>query len=342
MTQEKRTPIALIIPYFGTLPKNFELWKMSALRNDSVDFLFFTDIDRLQDEGNLKVFHMSFDDFRNLAQKKFDFEISLNRPYKLCDFKPAYGYILSDYLKAYDFWGHCDIDLVFGDIRTFITEEILSSHDKILEHGHFTLYRNVPSVNEHFMLCSGYKDYDYQKAFSSNDSLYFDECLGMRIISRKLGIKTYLNETIFFDVGPWEKPFIHISGETIPTAFEYDNGKLYALEKVQNTVEKREIMYAHFQKRKMDFSALDPNAEDQHFFVAANRAATRYSDALFRCRGKTLYAIKLKFRHLKEYLSRYRKSNKSFREYRKERRTFHADMKESKAWILSETNGERH
>ena len=44
----------------------------------------------------------------------------VNSPYKLCDYKPVYGLIFDEDLQDYDFWGHCDVDLIFGDIRKFI------------------------------------------------------------------------------------------------------------------------------------------------------------------------------------------------------------------------------
>ena len=35
-------------------------------------------------------------------------------------------------MVGYDFWGHCDMDLIWGDIRNFITEDVLSKYDKII------------------------------------------------------------------------------------------------------------------------------------------------------------------------------------------------------------------
>lgn len=267
------TPIALVIPYFGKLPDYFPVWKMSARFNETVDFLFFTDIDELQSDGNIKVYHMSFEEFRDIIQRKFPFEISLKRPYKLCDYKPVYGYALEKYLKQYRFWGHCDIDLIFGDIRKFVTEEILDAYDKILEHGHFTLYRNTPAINEHFMCCAGYGGYDYKKVFTSDDSLYFDECLGMQLISRKCEVRTYLNPYSFFDVIPSRKGFTHISGKKGKTIFEYRNGCLVSLTKDGGSVAKREIMYVHFQKRKMNYKKImSKNIILQMFCIIPNRA----------------------------------------------------------------------
>jgi hypothetical protein len=101
------------------------MWRASALRNPSVDFMFFTDTD-VEPAKNIIVYKMQFSDFQQLVQKAFDFPIVLDRPYKLCEYKQAYGYILQDYMKEYDFWGFGDLDLVYGDLRSFFTEDILT------------------------------------------------------------------------------------------------------------------------------------------------------------------------------------------------------------------------
>ena len=33
------------------------------------------------------------------------------------DLRPAYGVLFEEYLDGYDFWGHCDLDVLFGRIR---------------------------------------------------------------------------------------------------------------------------------------------------------------------------------------------------------------------------------
>ena len=130
--------IAIIFPYFA-----------SALYNPSVDFLFFTDSD-VEPAQNIIVHKMKFSDFQIIAQKAFDFQITLDRPYKLCEYKQAYGFILQDYIKCYDFWGFGDLDLVYGDLRSFFTEEVLS-HKFLLGWGHLTLLHNDEDTNTYFM-----------------------------------------------------------------------------------------------------------------------------------------------------------------------------------------------
>lgn len=328
--------IVLIIPYFGRLPDFFPVWKETALANPTVDFLFFTDIDALRDEGNIKTVHLSFEEFRRKLQAKFDFPISLNKPYKLCDYKPAYGYALAEYIEKYDFWGHCDIDLVFGDIRKFITGELLDKYQKILEHGHFTLYRNDPETNTVFMRCPGYKDYDYRKAFTSDESMYFDEFLGTHLIFRKEKVPTYCDPDIFFQVDSGQKGFSDPHWGQDRVAFQYSGGRLFVLRRRDGKLEREEILYAHFLKRKIDVGGYVPG---RGFFVAPNRVIAGGGEPdpeWFGRRGERLYRLERKALHVREYLRRYAAGNYgSFLAYRNERKRFREDLRGSKETIKS-------
>lgn len=150
--------IALILPYWGKLPNYFQFFLESIRRNPTIDVLLFTDNKSDFDyPSNVHKYDMSFEQFKEKLQAHFDFALThLQSPYRLCDFKPAYGYCLQEYLGCYDFWGHCDCDLIFGDIRSILTDNILSRYDRILTRGHLTLYRNNCSTNMAFMdICGG-------------------------------------------------------------------------------------------------------------------------------------------------------------------------------------------
>ena len=138
--------IVLLFPYFGTLPPQYGMWRASALRNSGIDFIFFTDCD-VESAPNIIVYKMQFADFRPMMAKAFDFPIVLDRPYKICDYRPAFAYALLEYVKDYDFWGWGDLDVVYGDIRHFVTDEVLSRHKMISGFGHFTLYHNDEYTN---------------------------------------------------------------------------------------------------------------------------------------------------------------------------------------------------
>ena len=52
--------------------------------------------------------------------------------------------MFSEYLTGYDFWGHCDIDLLWGNIRRFVTDEKLKKYKKLYTAGACVLYKNDP------------------------------------------------------------------------------------------------------------------------------------------------------------------------------------------------------
>ena len=51
----------------------------------------------------------------------------------------ADGVIFTEDLEGFDFWGYCDMNMIFGDIRKFITRDVLLAYKKVLIHGHLSL-----------------------------------------------------------------------------------------------------------------------------------------------------------------------------------------------------------
>lgn len=260
--------ICLIIPYFGEFKNYFQLFLNSCANNPTINWLIFTDSDQAYFyPDNVKKIKMNFDEFALLVRKNFDFEIELDKPYKLCDFKPAYGEILSDYLKEYDFWGYCDCDMIFGNIRHFLTDEILKNYDKIFSRGHLSLYKNTKEINEFYRK---QKVIDYKKIFTSSQSYAFDEWPGVSGIWEKLG-KDYFDELCMDDIRVGFDGFRltkEISGCLSPYHSKNSNEFLkykkmkYIYYDMHNGILKRrwfndkcelseEILYVHFQKRNM-------------------------------------------------------------------------------------------
>lgn len=74
---------------------------------------------------------MTFDELKEKIQSKFGFGIKITEPHKLCDYKPAYGYIFEDYLKEADYWGHCDIDTILGNLDKFLGDLLNQNYAKL-------------------------------------------------------------------------------------------------------------------------------------------------------------------------------------------------------------------
>lgn len=155
--------IAVILPYFGNFPNYFPLWLQSCAANPSVHWFVFTDSKVTYDyPSNFTVIQCTLQDVERWAQDWLGDDIPLIRPHKLCDFKVLYGGIFSKWIEGYTHWGYCDVDLIFGDIRSFVTDEILNQYDKVFSLGHFAVMRNQPQVHEMikaFALGPGVKEY---------------------------------------------------------------------------------------------------------------------------------------------------------------------------------------
>ena len=157
--------IIFIVVFLGKYPWYYPYFLHSCRYNPTVDFLIFTDNDvpNLVFPSNLKIIPYSIEQFKLEAATVLGFDIAVDSGYKLCDFKPAYGYIFADYVKEYDFWGYCDIDVIFGNIRSFMTDELLHEYDIIsTRHDYLTgccaLFRNQPYFRELFKLSASEKN----------------------------------------------------------------------------------------------------------------------------------------------------------------------------------------
>ena len=248
--------IVLINCYFGTLPSYFNLFLDSCRKNPSINFLFFTDCTVKDAPSNFKVIKISFETLKKYIQKKFDFKIKLNFPYKLCDYKPAYGYIFDEYIRNFDYWGYCDIDLIFGDLRKFLTEEKLQSYEKIYQLGHLTVYKNSTENNKRFMLPG--EPY-YKDSFTTDMITVFDESEGIQKKFSDYGIGTYIKRDYadisqkyykfrlsdsFIDIPKKQNNYKH-------QAFIYENGKVFRIYVQNSKIKKDEFAYIHMQKRDM-------------------------------------------------------------------------------------------
>ena len=261
--------VIIFFPHFGTLPPQYKTWRASALFNSDIDFLFFTDCD-VDPAPNIIVHKISFTDFRQNIQDKFDFQIVLDRPYKICDYRPAFAYIFPEYVKGYDFWGWGDLDVVYGDIRHFVTDEVLSRYKMISGFGHFTLYHNDEYTNTFFMKAvDGYVD--YKEALTQQRSMYYDEYKYKGFGDKWLGChpEDCWLEWPFDNVSRPKEAyhFNSLNRGWKQVLFEHVGSKLYMIRFNNGKWEKKESLYAHFQHRGF---MKDKVTDYSHFLVTPN------------------------------------------------------------------------
>jgi hypothetical protein len=149
MPPTRQPSILLFIPHFGSFPEWIELFFETARRNTAIDFLVFTDCEaEAFSAPNIKIRRTSFEDYVQRARSWLGLPFDPPDPYKLCDLRPMFGALHEEEFSGYDFYGWCDTDLLFGDIRSFYTNEVLARYDVLSTHadrisGHFALFRNT-------------------------------------------------------------------------------------------------------------------------------------------------------------------------------------------------------
>jgi len=155
--------ICVISVWFGRLPSYLTYFLKTCASNTTIDWMLISDqpIPSPTFE-NIRVMVMSKTSFVDLASKQLGFDVTIENPYKVCDFKPLFGKIFEDQLNNYNYWGYCDLDIVFGDISKQILPLLVENPDIISFYmnflsGPFCLYRNTETVLNLFSQCSEYK-----------------------------------------------------------------------------------------------------------------------------------------------------------------------------------------
>lgn len=153
--------IVLIVPYIGKWPFWFDAYLISAAKNPTINWLFITDCEiPVEYPNNIRFVPTTLNKLNLKINAVLETEVPLT-PRKLCDIRPAYGKIFQEHIKDYDFWGFCDVDIIWGDIRKFITEDMLANYDILSSRkgalsGHFTIFRNVDWLNNYYKTIPNY------------------------------------------------------------------------------------------------------------------------------------------------------------------------------------------
>lgn len=254
----------LILPYFGKFNNYFQLFLKSCEENSTYDWMIFTDCtDEYDYPVNVHVISMTLQEMKKIAEKKLGFSIRMEKPYKLCDYKPTYGFLFEEYIKEYEYWGHCDCDLIFGNLEKILTPLLKQNYDKLFAAGHLTIYKNTEENNRRFMNPYQGKEI-YKEAFTTDNIYVFDEdCRydhNVHSIFIEQNAKIYHND-LAMNPTIYSAKFVRarysfehrefVNEPYVKARYYWNNGNIVALEVRENKIVAKEYLYMHLQMRKM-------------------------------------------------------------------------------------------
>ena len=230
------------------------MWLLSVKQNPTIDFYLVTDIaDKMEYPENVHIISMTFIELKERIKELFGADSRLEKPYKICDYRPAFGLIFKLWLTNYDFWGYCDVDMIFGDIRKFVTEDLLAMNKKLYSHGHFVLVKNDEEMNHLFKMAHNFVAFTFDEIKVVDLATHFDEWRGFSVICSQMNIPWYDGEQDYADVDFYQYQFrlVNHNKKRRPQIFQCHQGRLFLYYIEGESVLKREYMYIHLQKRSM-------------------------------------------------------------------------------------------
>lgn len=210
--------ICIVIPYFGKWPIWMPYYLETCRFNSTIQWLFYTDCGMPNNlPSNVRIIEIAYRDYCDLVSKKLAISFYPENPYKLCDIKPLLGYIHSEELQGFNFWGFGDIDLVYGDLRAYFTQSRLAQKDLFATHarrisGHFCLIRNSEEMCMAFQRSRNWRNF-----ISNPEHVAFDEKAFSKIFLRYKNSPALIRFfASIFD--PWLRKSEFVEAYTTPNA----------------------------------------------------------------------------------------------------------------------------
>jgi len=241
--------IVMLMPHFGAWPEWIDIYVESCKHNPSIDWVFFTDCGRPENAaGNVRFVEMTYEEFHGLAARQLGIDLPRHSIRKLCDFRPMFGVIFEAWIRDHDYYGFGDVDVVYGNLRKFLTERIPEGFDVVSFHagmisGHFSLFRCAERVTRLFRRIDGWPgllrdpahlrmDEDHFSAVLDRDRTFFVEAYSTPSIYRrwKDGSWNFPTEwywqsgTLTNDRDDAEYPYFHFlfwKGDTNPKGWRH-------------------------------------------------------------------------------------------------------------------------
>lgn len=224
-------PICLLSPWFGPWPEWIEFFVESCKWNPEIDWVIHTDQPPPENSApNVAFRQMPFDDFKRILSDRLGIETGHVTPYKLCDFKPVLGHVFEAELEGYGHFGYCDVDVVFGDVRAYFTDELLARYDAISAlpgriAGHLSVFRNTPRSRNRFRQVSRWRGLLSSPDYRGMDEGDFTKVFRPR--KRRFIRRMLAPRSLFAHLAPTPGGGLTMpDGSPIPLHWEWNRGKL--------------------------------------------------------------------------------------------------------------------
>jgi hypothetical protein len=265
--------IALIIVFFGKAPVWLPAFLLSCRYNPEVTWLLFTDIERpFGCPDNVKFIPLQLNEFNKLASVKLGIKVDIKQSflYKICDLKLTFGVVFHDHIRDFDFWGHCDLDVIWGDFSSMLEESMFEDHDIITSRinrisGHFCLYRNSKEVNETYQWVPNFKKMVFlsEKHFAIDE----DHLTNYLYLSRNPNFTIKIKHILFRK----QKILPKVYWERVLTTSGADQRKLIHDQKLfwfwkegkAYDADGKEMLYLHFHKFKQEMKFIEFGFESE-------------------------------------------------------------------------------
>jgi hypothetical protein len=148
--------LVMLCFHFGKWPAWIEFFVESCRWNPDVHWRIHTDCGRPENRSpNVEIVAAGFDEYKAFARERLGVAFDPADPYKLCDLRPALGFLHEEDIRGYPFFGYGDLDVIYGKISDFYGPERLAGFDVISTHperlsGHFAVFRNTPGLRRAF------------------------------------------------------------------------------------------------------------------------------------------------------------------------------------------------
>ena len=267
LARNRQQRIAIVVTYFGAAPFWLPAFFWSCRNNPDITWIIYGDLHvDVEPPPNVLLKRMTVPELAKKASDVLGIEIDVVDLRQICDFKPIYGVMFADDLRAFDFWAYSDLDVVWGNIRHFVTDSVLAKNDIVSSRakklsGHFTLIRNTARTNRLFELIP-----DVAKKMAIQKYLTLDE----HEITQRL--KEHLNGS-----SPHDVLRVHWPAElTVNAAYQRGLGSgedsaLWWRDGKTFNAEGEEVMYLHFHKMKKTMEAINFGYDDMPSSFQINR-----------------------------------------------------------------------